>query len=112
MAPIRNDGLLARVDFPLYTLQTLTNRHVIVAGGGGASKTGVANGFVSKPFIITQNITDIRDSLALRVTCRILLQFNNYRSYRMKDLPCTNLTFTRRKYSSCHTMGPSLWRKR
>ncbi|GBP70940.1 Prolactin regulatory element-binding protein [Eumeta japonica] len=41
----RNDGLLARVDFPLYTVQTLTSRHVLVAGGGGASKTGVANGF-------------------------------------------------------------------
>lgn len=47
MARNRCDGLLARVDFPLYTLQTLTNRHVIVAGGGGASNTGVANGFVS-----------------------------------------------------------------
>lgn len=46
MARNRCDGLLARVDFPLYTLQTLTNRHVIVAGGGGASNTGVANGFV------------------------------------------------------------------
>ncbi|KAI8427417.1 hypothetical protein MSG28_001964 [Choristoneura fumiferana] len=45
MARNRGDGLLARVDFPLYTLQTLTNRHVLVAGGGGASNTGVANGF-------------------------------------------------------------------
>ncbi|KAJ8729720.1 hypothetical protein PYW08_001301 [Mythimna loreyi] len=45
MSPNRCDGLLARVDFPLYTLQTLTNRHVIVAGGGGAAATGVANGF-------------------------------------------------------------------
>ncbi|XP_053601825.1 prolactin regulatory element-binding protein [Plodia interpunctella] len=45
MARNRCDGLLARVDFPLYTLQTLTNRHVLVAGGGGASNTGVANGF-------------------------------------------------------------------
>ncbi|VVD05564.1 prolactin regulatory element-binding protein [Leptidea sinapis] len=45
MARNRGDGLLAKVDFPLYTLQTLTNRHVIVAGGGGASNTGVANGF-------------------------------------------------------------------
>lgn len=45
MSRNRCDGLLARVDFPLYTLQTLTNRHVIVAGGGGASNTGVANGF-------------------------------------------------------------------
>ncbi|XP_046398517.1 prolactin regulatory element-binding protein [Ischnura elegans] len=37
--------LLARVNFPLYTLQMLTSRHILVAGGGGSSKTGVANGF-------------------------------------------------------------------
>uniref|UniRef100_A0A1B6E7Q3 Uncharacterized protein n=3 Tax=Clastoptera arizonana TaxID=38151 RepID=A0A1B6E7Q3_9HEMI len=41
----KNAGLLARVNFPLYTLQMLTSRHVIVGGGGGSSKTGVANGF-------------------------------------------------------------------
>ncbi|XP_077301285.1 guanine nucleotide-exchange factor SEC12 [Arctopsyche grandis] len=46
MAPSRrSDGLLARVNFPLYTLQMITSRHVLVAGGGGSSKTGVANGF-------------------------------------------------------------------
>ncbi|XP_011685093.1 PREDICTED: prolactin regulatory element-binding protein [Wasmannia auropunctata] len=38
-------GLLARVNFPLYTLQMLTSRHILVGGGGGSSKTGVANGF-------------------------------------------------------------------
>ena len=50
MAPTRkpNDGLLARVNFPLYTIGMLTSRHVLVGGGGGASKTGVANGFVSE----------------------------------------------------------------
>lgn len=49
MAPSRksNDGLLARVNFPLYSIEMLTSRHVLVAGGGGSSKTGVANGFVS-----------------------------------------------------------------
>lgn len=41
-----NDGLLARVNFPLYTIQMITSRHCLVAGGGGSSKTGVANGFV------------------------------------------------------------------
>ncbi|XP_035738102.1 prolactin regulatory element-binding protein-like [Vespa mandarinia] len=46
MAPRRNKaGLLARVNFPLYTLQMLTSRHILVGGGGGSSKTGVANGF-------------------------------------------------------------------
>lgn len=47
MAPTRkpDQGLLARVNFPLYTIGMLTSRHVLVGGGGGASKTGVANGF-------------------------------------------------------------------
>lgn len=54
MARNKGDGLLARVDFPLYTLQTLTNRHVLVAGGGGASNTGVANGFVSIIHLFTK----------------------------------------------------------
>ncbi|KAJ3654380.1 hypothetical protein Zmor_013571 [Zophobas morio] len=47
MAPPRKyiDNILARLNFPLYTVQMLTNRHVIVGGGGGSSKTGVANGF-------------------------------------------------------------------
>uniref|UniRef100_A0A1A9WX80 WD_REPEATS_REGION domain-containing protein n=1 Tax=Glossina brevipalpis TaxID=37001 RepID=A0A1A9WX80_9MUSC len=39
------DGLLARVNFPLYAVDMLTSRHVLVAGGGGSSKSGVANGF-------------------------------------------------------------------
>lgn len=29
----------------MYTLQMLTGRHILVGGGGGSSKTGVANGF-------------------------------------------------------------------
>lgn len=48
MAPRRSkEGLLARVNFPLYSVEMLTSRHVLVAGGGGSAKTGVANGFVS-----------------------------------------------------------------
>ncbi|XP_072377149.1 guanine nucleotide-exchange factor SEC12 [Diabrotica undecimpunctata] len=39
------ESIIARVNFPLYTLQMLTSRHVIVGGGGGTSKTGVHNGF-------------------------------------------------------------------
>lgn len=40
-------GLLARVNFPLYTVQMVTDKYILVGGGGGSSKTGVANGFVS-----------------------------------------------------------------
>lgn len=35
--------LLARVNFPLYTVHCLTERHVLVAGGGGGAKTGIRN---------------------------------------------------------------------
>ncbi|XP_066143816.1 guanine nucleotide-exchange factor SEC12 [Euwallacea fornicatus] len=47
MAPHRRniDDVLARINFPLFSVQMLTNRHVLVAGGGGSSRTGVANGF-------------------------------------------------------------------
>uniref|UniRef100_A0A0K8TTU7 Putative prolactin regulatory element-binding protein n=1 Tax=Tabanus bromius TaxID=304241 RepID=A0A0K8TTU7_TABBR len=47
MAPTRrpSDGLLAKVNFPLYAVEMLTSRHVLVAGGGGSSNSGVANGF-------------------------------------------------------------------
>ncbi|XP_011433226.3 guanine nucleotide-exchange factor SEC12 [Magallana gigas] len=36
-------GLLARSDFPLYAVKALDERHFLVAGGGGAAKTGIAN---------------------------------------------------------------------
>jgi len=39
--------LAAKVSYPLYAVRMLTDRHFIVAGGGGAAKTGVKNGFVS-----------------------------------------------------------------
>ena len=42
--------LLTRVDFPLYTVNVFSPRHIIVGGGGGAAKTGVKNGFVRKDF--------------------------------------------------------------
>lgn len=36
-------GLLAKTDFPLYTVRALDEKHFLVAGGGGPVKTGVAN---------------------------------------------------------------------
>ncbi|XP_067121094.1 guanine nucleotide-exchange factor SEC12 isoform X1 [Centruroides vittatus] len=35
--------LLARVNFPMYTVHILTERHFLVAGGGGQAKTGIPN---------------------------------------------------------------------
>lgn len=39
--------LLARVNFPLYTIAVLSDRHVLFAGGGGGAKTGILNVIVS-----------------------------------------------------------------
>lgn len=50
------NDILARINFPLYTVQLLTPRHVIVGGGGGTSKTGVANGFVSFFFALRKTL--------------------------------------------------------
>ncbi|CAG2102613.1 unnamed protein product [Medioppia subpectinata] len=35
--------LLARVNYPMYCVRTLSERHILVAGGGGPAKTGIAN---------------------------------------------------------------------
>jgi hypothetical protein len=40
--------LLCRVNFPLYQACMVSPRHLLLAGGGGAAKTGVFNGFVSR----------------------------------------------------------------
>ncbi len=40
--------LLCRVDFPAYVAAVVSPRHILIAGGGGAAKTGVKNGFVSE----------------------------------------------------------------
>lgn len=34
---------LVRINFPPYVVKVLTERHILVAGGGGESKTGVFN---------------------------------------------------------------------
>jgi len=36
-------SLCARVNFPLFTVKVLSERHILVGGGGGEAKTGVAN---------------------------------------------------------------------
>lgn len=63
------DGLLARVNFPLYALQMLTSRHVLVAGGGGSSKTGVANGFVSTSWSVKQTGERMTSLLNFELFC-------------------------------------------
>ncbi|XP_054718747.1 prolactin regulatory element-binding protein-like [Uloborus diversus] len=43
MPSYRQNQLLARVNFPLYTVHSLSERHILVAGGGGGAKTGIHN---------------------------------------------------------------------
>ncbi|XP_022250089.1 prolactin regulatory element-binding protein-like isoform X2 [Limulus polyphemus] len=43
MAPLRKGHLLARVNFPPYAIHNLTERHILVAGGGGDAKCGIPN---------------------------------------------------------------------
>jgi hypothetical protein len=95
MAPIRRkqEGLLARVNFPLYTLQMLTSRHVLVGGGGGSSNTGVANGFVSE--------YDQKNILCC-LPCSILQTENHS---QLVLLNC-------RKFSSSHMMEKNLLQRR
>ena len=46
MAPAK-ERLVGRVDLPLYSINVVSERHIVVAGGGGKAKTGVANKIVS-----------------------------------------------------------------
>jgi len=62
--PVELAELLCRVNFPLYQVEMISPRHLLVAGGGGAAKTGVFNGFVST-FINTNLILNTKLILVL-----------------------------------------------
>ena len=38
--------IIAQADFPIYFINMIGDRNVLVAGGGGASNTGVLNAIV------------------------------------------------------------------
>ena len=68
--------LLCRVNFPLYQACMVSPRHLLLAGGGGAAKTGVFNGFVSSchlsevanaPVIAFFNPPSTESSLRIRI---------------------------------------------
>lgn len=50
--------VLARVNFPIYSVQCFTDRHVLVAGGGGGAKTGI------------RNVIEIYELINVGSTCR------------------------------------------
>lgn len=37
--------IITTTNLPMYSIQTFLNNYILVAGGGGSSKTGIANGF-------------------------------------------------------------------
>ena len=41
------DSLVDTTNFPIYAVNVLSENHFMIAGGGGASKTGIPNAFVS-----------------------------------------------------------------
>ena len=43
-------NLIAKSDFPMYLIKSLSERHFLVAGGGGQAKTGVSNAIVRNVF--------------------------------------------------------------
>lgn len=40
-----NPQVITTTNLPMYSIQTFLNNYILVAGGGGSSKTGIANGF-------------------------------------------------------------------
>ncbi|XP_064624555.1 prolactin regulatory element-binding protein-like [Lineus longissimus] len=56
MAPKKNDRVLHKTDFPIYTVQSLGDRHFLAGGGGGQSRTGVPN--IIEIFELSCNASD------------------------------------------------------
>ncbi|RWS29894.1 prolactin regulatory element-binding protein-like protein [Leptotrombidium deliense] len=52
--------LLARVNFPLYTVKAVGERHILVAGGGGMAKTGISNALEIYELIYEKSIDACR----------------------------------------------------
>ncbi|XP_075592031.1 guanine nucleotide-exchange factor SEC12 isoform X2 [Dermatophagoides farinae] len=42
---IQRASLLARVNFPIYCIKSISERHILIGGGGGMAKTGISNPF-------------------------------------------------------------------
>lgn len=82
MAPTNrpSDYLLARVNFPLYTVEMISSRFCLVAGGGGSSKTGVANGFVSRNFVTANQLALNLVNVRLHEQILRFIQVNSHRN--------------------------------
>lgn len=58
--------LLARLDFPPYCMKVISERHILVAGGGGASRTGIPNSISIYELIYDPVTNNGRINLATR----------------------------------------------
>ena len=65
-SPANKPTLLARLDFPPYCMKVISERHILVAGGGGASKTGIPNCFDIYELTYDPLINSARVTLAAR----------------------------------------------
>lgn len=45
--PVSKCETVANLNYPSYAIVSMTGRHIVVGGGGGAAKTGIMNQFVS-----------------------------------------------------------------
>ncbi|KPM02948.1 hypothetical protein QR98_0013740 [Sarcoptes scabiei] len=57
-------NLLARVNFPIYCVKAITERHILIGGGGGCSKTGIANNLEIYELIYDHHTNTARATLA------------------------------------------------
>ena len=47
---------LMRTAFPLYSINMISNRYMMISGGGGAANTGVLNTIVMYNFVVINNL--------------------------------------------------------
>ena len=69
----QNTGqLLARVNYPIYVCKVLTERHILVAGGGGQAKTGIKNAIEIYELIYSSKTNSCRARLVTRYDTGLL----------------------------------------
>ena len=58
--------LLVKVNYPIYVCKVLTERHILVAGGGGQAKTGISNAIEIYELIYNSKTNSCRARLVTR----------------------------------------------
>lgn len=76
---------LETTNFPLYAVNVLDREHFLIAGGGGAAKTGVPNALVCIKFVFT-----VCPNILLFVAYRIVYNLPLFDNFLFSKL-CTLL---------------------